>query len=142
MAFEEVKSVLIGENGGYKFIVVELVQGDERKVVVRATDLAQYHAGIFSRTLWRRYHARDCAGNLSKREEELCRECSCNCAIQLKCLGGGRIHLDRVNKTIHIWDRSTGYGLEPDRETRTVGLLQEAYPEFEVICGKPDGIRD
>lgn len=140
MAFEDIQTVQICSDGGYKFIVVELTLGDEKKVVIRGNDendLSNYHAGIFYRTLWHKFHQRRCSGARAKKEEDLCQSCDCGAGVQLKCLGGGRISASLADKTIRIWDRSGSFGLEPEREIRTAALLQAAFPEHRIICGEP-----
>ena len=138
MTFDDLPTVIVGTTATCKFIVAQLSYGGRKKTVLRATDLCKYHAGILNRTLWRKYHTHTCAGNNAPREEYLCEKCDCGCEVRIRCLGGGRIRVDADAKTVHIWDRSGGYGLEPDRETATVAMLRTAYPEYEIACEQPD----
>lgn len=52
--------------------------------------------------------------------------------LDVKCVGGGRINVDNVEKRIRIQGVSGNYGLEPDRN-KTIEALRRAYPNYEVI---------
>jgi hypothetical protein len=50
----------------------------------------------------------------------------------LRCIGGGFFRVDVPRKKIRIYGHSGRYQKEPDRETRTVRMLQELFPESTI----------
>lgn len=113
MTLNEVKPVLIDPEGGYKFIIVEVIDlVGERKRVVRASESPRYHAEILRDM--KLYELKD--------------------GLTAICVGGGRIVVAPVAKIIEIWGRSGDFGKEPDRN-ETVRMLQEAFPDFTVTVG-------
>ncbi len=50
----------------------------------------------------------------------------------LRCIGGGFFRVDVPRKKIRIYGHSGRYQKEPDRETRTVRMLQELFLEFTI----------
>ena len=113
MTINDVREVEIDAEGGYKFIVVCLTDGDENeKLVVRADENCSYHRDIL-------YLLRS--------------QLPSN--ITARCIGGGQILIDPKQKSIMIWGSSGDFGVEPDR-TKTIELLQTAYPDYRVTEAK------
>ena len=110
MKIDEIQEVDIDENGGYKFIVANL-QDESRnaRVVIRANKECAYHREILS----------------------LLRKDLLQYNISAYCIGGGRINIDKLGRTISISSESGDFGREPDRR-KTVKALEKAFPEFKV----------
>ncbi len=106
---EGIKEVVIDADCDQKYIVAEVIGGDNKKIVVRGDVWCKYHKDIFS---------------LLKRELN-------GIAVGVVCLGGGRINMNSSNKVIRVYDLSGEYGVEPDRE-QTVRMIKLAFPDFEV----------
>ncbi len=75
---------------------------------MRGKASGEYHADIYDDT------------------EEPARKAGIDC----QCLGGGRIRHDRANKHIKVYGYSMGFGRAD--HTKTVELLKEAYPGYEI----------
>ncbi len=54
-----------------------------------------------------------------------------NGLMVLEVKGGGRVQIDSITKTIHVWDKSTVYGGVVFSEVKHI--LQDAYPNFTII---------
>lgn len=113
MTLSELPVVIIDEEGGYKFIVAKVSEGEASKLVVRANASCELHRYI-----------------LSKLELEAS-------GLNARCIGGGRIEINPTNKTIKIWGKSGDFGLEPDR-ANTVRMLSGAFPDFKIESSTPD----
>lgn len=110
MYLDTLQEVDITPDGGYKFIVANVIDGnDKSKLVVRANRTCDHHCDILA---------------ILQREVR-------PHGLYTKCVGGGRIKINLDAKTIHIWDYSDVFGKEPDRQ-QTVRMLQAAFPEFQV----------
>ena len=99
--------VIIDEVEGYKFIVAIVSMGEISKMVIRANQHCEFH--------------RDILKNLGFKIPGLI----------ARCIGGGRINVDPVNKIIKIWGSSGDFGVEPNR-AETARLLQEAFSDFNI----------
>lgn len=112
MTLADVPEVVVDPSGGYKFIVAKLTDNNgEEKLVVRANKDCNYHNHIL---------------------EMLCREVQQN-GLKTYCIGGGQIQVNPEAKTIFIWDDSSAFGKEPDRQ-ETVRMLQKEFPESQIIA--------
>ncbi len=110
MTPKDVEEVVVDHCGSYKFIVAEVTDENGRmKLVVRANQECEYHMNILT----------------------MLREEVRPSGFNARCIGGGRIKINRNKKTICIWDYSVGFGKEPDRR-QTVRMLQAAFPNFQV----------
>lgn len=98
--------VIIRGDAGYKFVVLKAQNGD---MAVFADD-----DGIYD------YHYKLVA--------QYCREHR----VDARCLGGGRIMIDRKKQLIAIRGSSGDFGVEPDR-AQTIRMIQVAFPDFTVI---------
>ena len=52
--------------------------------------------------------------------------------MEVECLGGGTIHLNKKDKALTIESSSDTYGKERDRD-QTVALLEKNLPDFRVF---------
>ena len=110
MNLETLQEVVIDRCDSYKFIVANVTDdNDNSKLVVRVNNHYAIHAEILF----------------------ILREEVRPLGLKACCIGGGRIEINPEAKTIRIWDKSTGFGEEPDRQ-QTIRMLQAAYPEFQV----------
>ncbi len=108
MQLNELPDVVIDAMGGYKFIVVQVSDGNDSKIVIRANEHCDYHRDILA---------------LLRREAS---------GLGARCIGGGRININPNDKEITISDSSGDFGLEPDRN-KTVEMLQATFPEYKII---------
>jgi hypothetical protein len=110
LGIDEIKTVLINpvSGGEMKFIVVELGDKSNERLVFRADGHRRFHWEIF---------------------DDL--RCDIEESIKIKCLGGGLMDIDFDGKTIDLCGKSTVYGTEPDRQ-QTVTILQLEFPHFKI----------
>lgn len=116
-SFEAIPEVVVDNEGGYKFIVVELSDASGRKrLVVRGEQTRRHHRRVFS---------------LFSRIEGWFEN-----GIVRKPLGGGKIRVSQAEKIVRIWGKSHRYGLELNRDL-TVELLRKAFPDFQISTQVP-----
>ncbi|MBH41389.1 MAG: hypothetical protein CL685_01610 [Candidatus Magasanikbacteria bacterium] len=101
LPFSRIPSVDVEESGGYKFILVK----HQSRYFVFAREECSYH----------RYNL------------QLFREKN---DIRAICCGGGRIHFNKEESSISIWDYSADYGWEDRKITET--LLSAYYPSYTL----------
>nr|XP_033817877.1 14 kDa phosphohistidine phosphatase-like [Geotrypetes seraphini] len=103
-----VAEVQIDPVGVFKYILVRLELGEDRREVVRGTGSAEYHNHIFEK--------------LNPEMEKL--------GITCKCLGGGKIEHNSKDKKIRVFGESTGYG-KADHSV-TAEKLKKVYTDYDV----------
>lgn len=102
-----VPDVLI-DTGVFKYIQIRVTGDGVKKIVIRGSADAEYHADVY--------------GSSSPQIESL--------GFQTEPIGGGRIDHNPVEKTIHVYGYSMGYGRAD--HTITVQKLKAAYPECRI----------
>lgn len=107
MELKDLPDVVIDNVGGYKYILVEVSYGDDKKFVVRANKDKEWHIDIF---------------NSLKNEAK---------NLNMYCLGGGFIKVCPEEKTITISGRSGQFGRED--KTLTAWILKKTYTNFEIV---------
>jgi len=55
---------------------------------------------------------------------------------EVKCLGGGALHIAKDTRKIYIWDFSARYGHDDKRQTAEA--LKHAFPEYKIVRENPD----
>jgi len=109
MTIEEVPVVVVDQEGGHKYIVVLLSDDNEEKIIVRADKRHEWH--------------RDILFELQREVRQF--------GLRAQCLGGGYIRVSSEQKAIRIWDYSSDFGREPNREL-TAAMLRGAFPDFKI----------
>ncbi|XP_075689606.1 14 kDa phosphohistidine phosphatase-like [Rhinoderma darwinii] len=110
---DSVPEVQIDPHGVFKYILVRLSlessEPERYRDIVRGTKSAEFHNHIFE-----------------KLDPEM-QALGLNC----KCLGGGKIDHNNLDKKIRIFGESTGYG-KADHSI-TAEKLKNIYREYEVV---------
>ena len=107
---QNVPTVKINTESAQRYIVAEVFNADESKVVVRSG-----------------FHKRSQQELVTALETEAH---AAGCAVLL--LAGGKLS-GADGKTIKLYTDKETAG-DPEREARTVPLLKEAFPAFTVTC--------
>jgi hypothetical protein len=110
MDLKDLKNAIIDDEGGYKYILIRVVDINvNEKNIVRADKKKKYHRLIM---------------------EDAKRDIPFN----LHCIGGGYIDVNLENKKISIWGRSIDYG--EDKKDVTKKILEEEYKDFCIVIGR------
>ncbi|MEK7535201.1 MAG: hypothetical protein AAB563_02245 [Patescibacteria group bacterium] len=114
LGLENLDEVVIDPFYDCKYIVVELSNAKgETKIVLRGSGEIKFHEDI-----------------LGWLEAQIA-----TTRLGVACIGGGRLKIDRKEKTIRVYDYSERFGREPDRP-QTVRMLQAAFPEFLAMVSR------
>ena len=112
MSLDNIGNVKMNIQNAYKFIVAEVSEGSDKKIIVRVgTNMMERH-----------YEIDDALA------EELIES---NTPAPYKVLGGGFVQSNWWKKEIILFGESKDYGREPDR-LQTVTLIQKEFPDFKV----------
>ncbi|XP_012554664.1 14 kDa phosphohistidine phosphatase isoform X3 [Hydra vulgaris] len=110
-----VEDVVIDDHGKFKYILIQLREGSNKKIVVRGFHWAEYHADIY------------------EKEEQSFAELG----IHTECLGGGRIDHDKDKKMILVYGYSVGFGRAD--HSIAVELLKLKFPHYTKISYTNEG---
>uniref|UniRef100_A0A5S6QJJ3 Janus/Ocnus family protein n=1 Tax=Trichuris muris TaxID=70415 RepID=A0A5S6QJJ3_TRIMR len=110
---DSIPNVIIDE-GTFKYILVEITDGKDKKSIVRGFRNCEYHDDI-----------------LDEIKPELLEK-----KLSFKCNGGGRIHHDSLQKKIEVYGYSQAYG-KADHEL-TVEQLRECFPGYNISIRQGD----
>ncbi|KRZ84107.1 Methyltransferase-like protein 17, mitochondrial [Trichinella sp. T8] len=105
MSLNSVEDVVIDE-GTFKYILLLVKSSSSEKFIVRGFSKCEYHDDI-----------------LQEVSPEIIGK-----GMQVKCVGGGRINHDSVNRTLDVYGYSVGFG-KADHE-KTVSILKKRFPDY------------
>ncbi|MBM3206435.1 MAG: hypothetical protein FJZ43_02350 [Candidatus Staskawiczbacteria bacterium] len=112
MSLDNIANVKMNIQNAYKFIVAEVSEGSDKKIIVRVgTNMMERH-----------YEIDDAL------TEELTES---NTPVLYKVLGGGFVQSNWWKKEIILFGESKDYGQEPDR-SKTVKLIQNEFTNYEI----------
>ncbi|XP_072014572.1 14 kDa phosphohistidine phosphatase-like [Amphiura filiformis] len=114
-SLDSVADVDIDPSGKFKYILIEVEKGGQKKSIVRGYKWAGYHADIY---------------------DQVCSELepkSFNC----ECVGGGRIEHNKNEQTLFVYGYSMGFG-KANHEI-TVEKLKAWYPTYTKITFSDEG---
>lgn len=106
---DKIDNVYIDDDGIFKYIQIYLKSGNQEKVIVRGYADLDLHMNIFKRF-------QDKENKQNK--------------IEAKAIGGGRIDINKENKTIFVYGYSKSYGICDHNST--CDLLIEKYNDYEI----------
>ncbi|XP_017036830.1 sex-regulated protein janus-A [Drosophila kikkawai] len=107
-ALEAVPLVKISPQGIFKYILINVADGDSIKTVVRGFDDCEWHADIF------------------EREETIFMASK----LKAECIGGGRIEHDPEKKYMKVYGYSQGFGKADHSQSKRI--LETKYPDYKI----------
>lgn len=114
----KVPDTKINKDGESKYILCEIFDKKEKKMIVRADESAEFHTDI-----------------LAPLKEDMAR-----IGLEIKCsgdgFGGGRIYVNPKNKVIFLWGKSNALG-QAYHET-AAKIIKKSFPDFEIITENSD----
>ncbi|KAH8250877.1 hypothetical protein KR038_004485, partial [Drosophila bunnanda] len=105
---ESVPLVKISSQGIFKYILINVTDGDLTKTVVRGFDDCEWHADILER-------------------EEVIFSAS---KLKAECIGGGRIEHDPEKKYMKVYGFSQGFGKADHNQSKRI--LESKYPDYRI----------
>lgn len=108
----------INSKGESKYILCEIFDKKDKKIVVRADESAEFHTDI-----------------LMPLKEDMAR-----IGLEVRCsgdeLGGGKIYVNPENKVIFLWGKSNALG-QANHEM-TAKIIKKSFPDFKIITENGD----